>query len=132
MTAIELLNKYDIRPSGLRIKILEYILSHKTHPTVDEIYESLIKDNPTLSRTTVYNTTKVLGDKGLVKVITIDGQQVRFDGDIFLHGHFRCKVCGKIYDFDVLEQPNIPLEGFAVDDTDIYCVGSCKNCNSNK
>ena len=66
MRSVEMLTKHQIKPSGLRIKILDYILSHRTHPTIDEIYEELLKENPTLSKTTVYNTTKVLLEHGLI------------------------------------------------------------------
>ncbi len=132
MDGLQILNANKIRPSGLRIKILEYILSHKTHPTIDEIYAELLKDNPTLSKTTVYNTTRILAENHLIKTITIDGQQVRYDGNVAFHGHFRCKNCGRIYDFNVNHVPEeAELKDFLIENMDVYYVGSCKNCNEN-
>ena len=132
MRAVELLQKGNIKPSALRIKILEYILNHRTHPTIDEIYEELVSGNPTLSKTTVYNTTKVLLEHGLILQILIDGQQARYDGDISDHGHFLCSSCNHIYDFPVLTEPEFKLDGFEVSDLKIYCSGICKKCNSVK
>ena len=129
MNAIEMLKKHGVRPSGIRIQVLEYILSHKTHPTIEEIYETLSKTNPTLSKTSVYNTTKVFTESGLIKLITIDGQQTRYDGDTSYHGHFRCDACNKIYDFPLSHPNQEELEGFDVNAMDVYYVGTCKTCN---
>ena len=46
----------DIKPSYQRLRIFQYLLSHRTHPTVDEIHHALVAEMPTLSKTTVYNT----------------------------------------------------------------------------
>lgn len=130
MDAVAMLNEKHIRLSGLRVKILDYLITHKTHPTIDEIYEELLKDNPTLSKTTVYNTVKVLEKNNLAKAVTIDERQIRYDGNISYHGHFRCKSCGNIYDFETGDVPSLAPDGFSVDSTDFYCVGNCINCNN--
>ncbi len=132
MNALELLNEKHIRLSGLRVKILDYLLTHRTHPTIDEIYGELIKDNPTLSKTTVYNTVKVLEENGLAKAVTIDGDRIHYDGDVSYHGHFLCKNCNKIYDFDTSCVPVKPPEGFKAETADVYCTGNCSNCSKNK
>ena len=67
MNAAQSLQEKNIRPSLLRIKILEYLISVKTHPTVDEIYDKLLPEIPTLSKTTVYNTLKLLVEAGFPK-----------------------------------------------------------------
>lgn len=132
MNALELLNEKHIRLSGLRVKILDYLLTQRTHPTIDEIYGELIKDNPTLSKTTVYNTVKVLEENGLAKAVTIDGDRVHYDGDVSYHGHFLCKTCNKIYDFDTSDVPVKLPEGFTAETADVYCTGNCSNCSKNK
>ena len=49
----EYLKSHDIKPSYQRIKIFEYLVEHKNHPTVDMIYKALVDEIPTLSKTTV-------------------------------------------------------------------------------
>ena len=51
----ELINK-NIKPSFQRIKVLEYLTTRKIHSTVDEIFNVLSKEIPTLSKATLYNT----------------------------------------------------------------------------
>lgn len=128
------LKEHGIKPSYQRIKILEYMLFNRNHPTVDMIYQELSKDIPTLSKTTVYNTLKLFIEKKVAIVITIEENETRFDAEVSTHGHFKCISCGNIYDFDVeLEGMNIKgLENFSVLDEHVYFTGICKNCEKNK
>ena len=68
----EYLKKHDIKPSFQRMRIFEYLLMHPVHPTVDEIYKSLVTEIPTLSKTTVYNTLDLFIEKRIVQMITIE------------------------------------------------------------
>lgn len=126
----EYLKKHDIKPSYQRIKIFEYLVTYKTHPTVDEIYKALNTEIPTLSKTTVYNTLNIFIEKGIAIVITIDENETRYDANIKLHGHFKCEVCQKIYDIQIPVK-NLEFEElkeFEVKDTQIYFKGICPNC----
>ena len=55
----EYLLKYDIKPSVQRMVIMDYLMSHRIHPSADEIYNALYPTIPTLSKTTIYNTMKL-------------------------------------------------------------------------
>ena len=128
------LKEYDIKPSYQRIKIFEYLRNTKSHPTVDEIFKEIVQEIPTLSKTTVYNTLSLFIEKGIVTVITIEENETRYDADTSLHGHFKCKSCGKVYDFDIkVSKEDIgDLDGFEVDEKHLYFKGNCKNCLKNK
>lgn len=80
--AIDILNSHNIRPSVQRIAILKYLLEHRIHPTVDDIYLALNPTMPTLSKTTVYNVLRNLVENGAVLALTIDEKNVRYDADI--------------------------------------------------
>lgn len=41
-----------IRPSLQRLAIMDYLLHHPIHPTIDDVYQALCKEVPTLSKTT--------------------------------------------------------------------------------
>ena len=129
MTSTEILTQHNIRPSLTRVLIYDYLRQHRTHPTVDEIYSALSPQVPTLSRTTVYNTVKLLTAAGMIKLITIEEQQARFDACTDLHGHFLCSKCGKVYDFDTDEPDSHLPDGFTVTTQEVYCTGTCKQCN---
>lgn len=126
------LKEHEIKPSYQRIKIFEYLMHSKAHPHVDDIYRALIGEIPTLSKTTVYNTLSLFVEKGIIHMITIDGTEVRYDADLVEHGHFRCEVCGKVYDFDaeILEIDTNLGEGFTVHQKDLYFRGICPKCQT--
>ncbi len=129
MTSAQILQEHGIRPSLTRVMIYDYLREHRTHPTADEIYTALSPNAPTLSKTTVYNTMKLLSAEGVIKTITIEEQQARFDACIDTHGHFLCKECGKVFDFDT-ELPKMKMpQGFEPTVTEIYCIGKCPKCN---
>ena len=72
MDVVKRLQNHNIKPSVQRIAIMTYLMEHRTHPTVDEIYTALAPSIPTLSKTTVYNTLKLLSEQGAAQTLTID------------------------------------------------------------
>lgn len=128
MTSAEKLMEKGIRPSLTRVMIYDYLLSHRTHPTVDEIYKELSQKAPTLSKTTVYNTVKLLSQEGVIKMLTIEEQQARFDACTDHHGHFLCNGCKNVFDFDVDVPSDCLPEGFEAQTKEIFYTGMCKDC----
>lgn len=128
-----LLSKHGIRPSMQRIFIMDYLMSVKSHPSADKIYEELSVSMPTLSKATVYNTLNLFTEKGVVKMITLDPNEMRFDGDIDTHAHFRCTLCGVLEDVMMSEQQVKAIEFktlHKVISTDVYLGGVCVKCQS--
>lgn len=131
MDSSQVLSHYNIRPSVIRLMIYDYLKGTKTHPTVDDIYRELVKKAPTLSKTSVYNSVKLFTQKGLVKVISIDGTQIRYDADICHHGHFKCEKCDSVFDFSTNSNLDKGLDGFEIKQREVFYSGICKNCLKN-
>ncbi len=128
------LKSNGIKPSFQRIRIFEYLLNSKEHPKVDDIYRELIQEIPTLSKTTVYNTLNLFMEKGIVHLVTIEGTENRYDVNIEDHGHFKCEVCGRVFDFEILEgdlKTDLP-EGFVISQKDLFFRGTCADCSRKK
>jgi Fe2+ or Zn2+ uptake regulation protein len=131
MQAHRHLMQYSIRPSVQRTAVMEYLMNHKTHPTVDEIYMALFPSIPTLSKTTVYNTLNLFLEKGAVQVLAIDEKNARYDVDTSKHAHFFCKSCGKVYDIFNLESSlfSAPANtGFDIHSVELSYYGICNAC----
>ena len=114
-----------------RIEIMRYLLSHPTHPPIDEIFMELKKRIPTVSRTTIYNTLRMFSEKGGALMITIDEHHVCYDGTTTPHAHFSCKVCGRVFDMPDMQPPtpqSTAIEGFSIDDAQLYYKGVCADC----
>ena len=125
-----------IRPSVQRLAIMDYLINHPTHPTIDDVYQSLCEDVPTLSRTTVYNTLRMFSEKHAAQMITIDDHRVCYDGNINSHVHFFCKKCGKIIDLFEEEAPVLEgekvINGNIVHEEQLYYKGICAECAKKK
>ena len=131
-----MLKEKGIKPTYQRLKILEYMGNNlNNHPTVEMVYEELLKDNPTLSLTTVYNTLNNFLEKGLVFGVTITGTEVRYDFDTKSHHHFLCKICGQIKDIDIkcayAQGEKKTVSGHRIDEVHGYFKGICKDCTKN-
>jgi len=129
--AANILQEHGIRPSIQRVRILDYIKSVHSHPSVETIYQALLPDNPGLSRTTVYNTLDLFTKNGLILALDMGEGYLRFDGETTPHTHFKCSVCGKVTDiFDVPGDCEKMLpRGYALDNVSLYLYGRCPECN---
>ena len=130
--AYQRLVKNGVRPSVQRYAIMNYLLTHFDHPTVDEVYQGLCDQIPTLSRTTVYNTLRLLSEHNAAQMITIDDHHVCYDGNINPHVHFICKKCGKIIDLFDEKAPRVRkqtmIDGNIVEEEQPYYKGICAEC----
>ena len=86
--AYKRLTEHGIRPSLQRLAILDYLIKHTNHPNVDEVYQAMCHDIPTLSKTTVYNTLRMFADNHVAQMITIDAHRVCYDGNMKPHVQF--------------------------------------------
>ena len=124
------LTEHGISPTIQRLAIMDYLFTHRTHPTVNEIYTALLPNIPTLSKTTVHNTLKLFVQHKIVLHIDIDDRNARFDGEITPHAHFRCKKCSCILDVPLADIKDLfPKEQeLSVEEAYINLKGICKTC----
>lgn len=127
---LKMLSRAGIRPSLQRLEILEYVITCKSHPTADEVYSQLVKNNPTLSRTTVFSCLKLLAEKGMINCIDISSDSARYDYiDDEPHAHFMCRKCKRIFDIPMEERPSMALpSGFSCDNVNVFYKGICPDC----
>ncbi|MBP5180999.1 MAG: transcriptional repressor [Clostridiales bacterium] len=123
------LREVGIRVTAPRLRIFEYLLENRTHPTCDDIYKDLKSQDDSMSLASVYNVTLKLTDVGLInELVSPDGQK-HYDSVIDFHGHFYCKECGKIYDVtcrkDVVPKS---LDNAKIDSVSLMISGTCNPC----
>ncbi len=127
----KLLEMKGVRPSFQRLRILEILAGTTSHPSVDDIYQELLNEIPTLSRTTVYNTLNLMVEKKLVLALSMSDAGMRYDFNTVPHTHFFCNSCNRVIDLET-ELPEFLLrdsvDGHKIEDTHIYLNGTCKYC----
>ncbi len=133
--ALDRLEAHGVKPSMQRLAVMQYLIDHRTHPAADEIYLALHPAMPTLSKTTVYNTLRLLTEKGAALQLAIDERNSCFDADTAPHAHFLCKGCGRVFDVPLANKclvGNALLpDGFQTDEAQLYFKGLCPTCAEN-
>ena len=125
-----MLRSLGLTPTIQRLAVLEYLQSTTSHPTADVVLAHVQKKHPTISRATVYNTLEALTQAGVILRITVDPAVARYDADTGPHAHFRCRVCNKVYDFDM--QADVcfgsSVDGHRIESVRTYVYGVCVAC----
>lgn len=116
-----------------RRDILKTILERDDHPSADQVYESVKKHIPGLSRTTVYRVLDTLVELGAIRRLHHPGSSARFDGKTDRHHHLVCRRCGCIIDIETesLEGLRVPVgerQGFEIEDYSVHFIGLCQKC----
>lgn len=113
--------------------ILEAVYELKFHPTADEIYIHLKKDNPRLSLATVYRNLNTYAAEGKIRKVSIPGDSERFDFDLNQHEHFYCESCQKIFDIHLNTHELIKnIERFNVSSYKLMLFGTCEMCTNTR
>jgi len=112
--------------------ILDYLMSVKTHPTAEVVYEKVRKKLPTISQGTVYRVLNNFKEKGQIQAIDTK-DNVHFDADISDHAHFICNKCNKV--FDIMDECSkcgiLKKKKTKVGEINHYKInfyGRCKKC----
>jgi Fur family transcriptional regulator, peroxide stress response regulator len=121
------------RETKQRNAILGFLMNTRSHPTADQIYETVRKTIPTISKGTVYRNLQVLIDIGIVSVLDIRGTLSRYELKQETHYHFRCDACGRVYDLDEPVDPGLDdriskRTGFVVSGHQTEFRGRCADC----
>lgn len=127
-----LLRSRRLSPSAPRVAIYAWLCTHEAHPTVDDIFRALRPEIPTLSRTTVYNVLHAFVEKRLANAVRTEDLELRYDGKVTRHAHFKCTACGALCDIGEIpatlaKRLSVP-EGFAAEDVSVTLWGLCKAC----
>lgn len=118
-----------MRFSQQRNTILEIVKSTNSHPTADWIFSKTQRIHPSISLGTVYRNLNQLIEHGLIHQIK-DGSVARYDGNTTHHDHLKCKICGKLYDVNILNG-NLKKSvkktfNFHVDNVEMVLIGTCQ------
>ena len=127
---------HGVRPTQQRLAVYEYLLNHPIHPSVDTVYEAVSVEQPTFSRTTVYNSLHALVQAGLVRELPLCSEERRYDAGLTPHAHFHCVCCGEIKDLPLKSQlleRLLPsemeeLDGSLVHGQELSFSGHCAAC----
>jgi Fur family peroxide stress response transcriptional regulator len=119
------------RRTPQRLAIRKFLEGNSSHPSAEEIHESLRGQFPTLSLATVYKTLEALRDRGEVVEVVGDTPKKRYDPVVRRHHHLICIRCGTIVDIPEKWRPVLredEKKGFQVIRSQVDFHGLCPQC----
>ena len=119
------------RYSRQRELIYEALMHTDQHPTAEMVYQWLKPTNPNLSLGTVYRNLNLLVDEGAAVRMAFPVE--RYDANVEPHPHFRCEVCGGVFDLDLpydegLDEKALLASGHDIRSPELIFHGVCVNC----
>jgi len=129
--------KMGIKITPQRLAIYKILAAKAKHPTINELYEEIKKDYPSLSLNTIYKTIQLFIELGIVSQFTSREGVIRYEAKLLPHHHVLCLKCRKIHDvFDSsLDELKIspPLKNeFEIIRHDVIFYGYCSECKSER
>ena len=129
-------NGHKITPQ--RLAIVKILGKSKGHPSVEDIYDQIKKDFPTMSLATVYRNIVLIKSLGEVLELGFPDGSNRYDGNKpYSHPHVICIKCKKIVDpdLDSLDEMKneVALEtNFKILNHRLDFFGICSSCLAEK
>ncbi len=125
-------NGHKITPQ--RLAIVKILARSKGHPSVEDIYDQIKTDFPTMSLATVYRNIVLIKSLGEVLELGFPDGSNRYDGNKpFPHPHVICIKCKRIVDPDLESLDNMKKEvatetDFKILNHRLDFFGICSNC----
>ena len=129
----KILRKHGVQVTAQRLAVLRAV-SGRPHCMADEIAAHVRAEIGAISRQAVYDTLRILAEKGLIRRIRPAGSPARYEdrvGDN--HHHLICRTCGKTVDVDCAVDATPCLtasdaSGYQIDEAEVIYWGTCPEC----
>ena len=121
-----------------RMAIVKILSKSENHPSVEDIYDQIKEDFPTMSLATVYRNIVLIKSLGEVLELGFPDGSNRYDGNKpYPHPHVVCIQCKKIVDPDIDSLDNMTEEvaketEFKILNHRLDFFGICKRCQAKK
>lgn len=132
--ALQLLERAGVKPTANRILVMKALIAAESPISLIEIEDKI----ETLERSSILRVLNVLLESHIIHIME-DGRGISkyevchshsacsLDD---MHPHFYCEKCRKVYCFEDISLPHIPVpEGFSVNSVNFMLKGVCPECS---
>ena len=129
---VQTLKSKRLRVTPQRFAVYANLLGRQDHPTAEQLLKDLNQNGPTSSQATIYSSLQALREVGLIRDVLLEEGVCRYDANVKLHHHFRCKHCGEIEDipWEQFHQVNTTQlrNGLRAESYEVTVHGVCDRC----
>ena len=125
----------DIKPTAVRVLILQAMMNHQTAFSLTSLEEML----DTVDKSTISRTINLFHEKLLIHSIDDGSGSVKYSvcrqGCMCqlnqLHVHFNCTQCRETYCLESISIPEVKLpQGFILENVNFVLKGLCDRCST--
>lgn len=135
---VDRLRARTVRVTPQRLAIAEAVLNSTDHPTVQQIYERVRNNFPSMTLATIYSTLGVLERSGLIQELPFE-RMSRYEPNMDPHVNLVCIGCENVMDADAGQEAVVRLKNRIVNESDFQIAwqrvdfyGWCPNCAAEK
>ena len=135
---VDRLRARTVRVTPQRLAIAEAVLNSTDHPTVQQIYERVRNNFPSMTLATIYSTLGVLERNGLIQELPFE-RMSRYEPNMDPHVNLVCIGCENVMDADAGQEAVVRLKNRIVNESDFQIAwqrvdfyGWCPSCAAEK
>ncbi len=128
----ERLRRAGLKLTPQRLAVFRALKASRSHPTAEELYQTVRTRVPMISRNTIYQTLEALKRVGEISEVGLGAEAARFEPNQERHDHAVCLGCKTILDIaESRWRPRIPWRlgrRFKVLGHRVEYLGYCADC----
>ena len=135
---VDRLRMRSVRVTPQRLAIAEAVLNSSDHPTVQQIYERVSDNFPSMTLATIYSTLGVLERSGLIQELPFE-RMSRYEPNMDPHVNLVCIGCETVMDADAGQEAVVRLRNRILNESDFEVAwqrvdfyGWCPKCSADK
>ena len=132
-SSAELLKGHQLKVTPQRLKIIK-MLEEYGHLNVDELYNKMLKEFPSISLATIYKNINQMINNAIIQEVKLPQTKSVYELIKEPHLHIICNVCLKVEDIiigtDKIIEEAEKVSGYKIDDSFITLKGVCHSCQN--
>ena len=135
---VDRLRTRSVRVTPQRLAIAEAVLNSTDHPTVQQIYERVRNNFPSMTLATIYSTLGVLERSGLIQELPFE-RMSRYEPNMEPHVNLVCISCENVMDADSGQEAVVRLKNRILNESNFQVAwqrvdfyGWCPTCAAEK
>lgn len=131
----KLLKDNNLKITPQRLAILKEI-QRFGHIGIDEIYENIKENNPSMSLATVYKNLTFMQEAKIIDEVKLPNQKQRYELVKNPHIHLVCEKCGSITDMEMkdsletFKKECAKQSHYSIKDASVAMLGVCPKCQN--
>ncbi|SFP43580.1 Fur family transcriptional regulator [Hydrogenimonas thermophila] len=132
-SSAELLKEHQLKVTPQRLKIIK-MLEEYGHLNVDELYNEMLKEFPSVSLATIYKNINQMIDSGIIQEVKLPQTKSVYELIKEPHLHMICNICLNVEDIiigtDKIIEEAEKLSGYKIEDSFMTLRGICPSCQN--